>query len=367
MSKGLFQLIIGAILFLVLGYIFTDIYIYFIVSIVLAAILKPIVRAISKLQVYRVKIPRVLAVLASFLILAAFVFLFVLLFVPLISDQIGVISNLDYATFSERIGVPLKSVEDFFIEYQLTTEGNGFLVQEINNQFQTIITQIDVGNLINDFLSLTGTVFIGFLAIFFITFFLLYEMGPIRKWFISLISNKYFEVTIAAVNKIERLLTRYLFGLLMQMTAIFTLASIGLSLVGIKYALTIAMFAAIANIIPYLGPILGATFGILVGVTINPDLVSGQDYLFHIVKIASVFVVVQITDNVVWQPLIFSKSVKAHPLEIFIIIFAGATLAGILGMILAIPVYTVLRVTFIEFVSGYKRYKIFKLQTFKFR
>ena len=127
------------------------------------------------------------------------------------------------------------------------------------------------------------------------------------------------------------------------------------------------MFAAIANIIPYLGPVLGATFGILVGITINPDLVTGQDFLFHAVKIASVFVVVQVTDNIVWQPLIFSKSVKAHPLEIFIIIFAGATLAGIIGMILAIPVYTVIRVTFIEFLSGYKRYKIFKLQTLKFR
>jgi predicted PurR-regulated permease PerM len=69
---------------------------------------------------------------------------------------------------------------------------------------------------------------------------------------------------------------------------------------------------------------------------------------------------VQITDNIVLQPLIFSKSVKAHPLEIFVIIFAGASLAGVLGMIAAIPVYTIIRVVLIELYQGYKQYKIFQ-------
>ncbi|MCK5372671.1 MAG: AI-2E family transporter, partial [Cyclobacteriaceae bacterium] len=78
-------------------------------------------------------------------------------------------------------------------------------------------------------------------------------------------------------------------------------------------------------------------------------------------EIASVFAIVQLTDNVILQPLIFSKSVKAHPLEIFIIIFAGATLAGVVGMIAAIPVYTIIRVFVMEIYSGYKSYHIFKV------
>ena len=119
-------------------------------------------------------------------------------------------------------------------------------------------------------------------------------MGPIRKWVIALISNKYFEVSIAAFNKIERLLTNYLFGLLIQMIAIFTLASIGLTLIGVKYALTIALFAAVANIIPYLGPIIGAVFGILIGITITPDLITVNDYLIFMAEIAIVFAIVQI-------------------------------------------------------------------------
>ena len=99
------------------------------------------------------------------------------------------------------------------------------------------------------------------------------------------------------------------------------------------------------------------------GISTGTDLVTQQDYLLLIIEIASVFAIVQVTDNIVLQPLIFSKSVKAHPLEIFIIIFAGASLAGILGMIIAIPVYTVLRVSLGELYSGYRSYKIFRIQS----
>ena len=107
----------------------------------------------------------------SFGILAIFISFFVLLFVPLISEQVEVISAFDDITFTERIGVPLSGIENFFIENGLTQAEEGFLVAEINNQFQTIISQIDLGTVLNDVLSITGTVFIGFLAIFFITFF----------------------------------------------------------------------------------------------------------------------------------------------------------------------------------------------------
>jgi predicted PurR-regulated permease PerM len=121
------------------------------------------------------------------------------------------------------------------------------------------------------------------------------------------------------------------------------------------------LFAAIANLIPYAGPILGTIFGIVVGVSTG-DFSTDSDYSFLLFKILSVFAVVQVTDNVLLQPLIFSKSVKAHPLEIFVIIFAGAKIAGILGMIFAIPVYTIFRVSILEFYSGYKAYKIFKIK-----
>jgi len=308
-----------------------------------------------------------MAVLLSFGIFSMTIFLFTLLFVPLLSEQIGVISSLDYLTVSEKLGAPVYKLELFLIEHDLTNREQGFIINQLREQSQVLLDQINLGNVINSIISFTGSFFIGTMAILFISFFLLYEMGPIRKKFISLIPNKYFEVTIAALNKIERLLSNYLLGLFIQMISIFTLASIGLSVVGVKYAITIAMFAALANLIPYLGPVFGATFAIIVGLTVTPNLVTMQDQLVFISKVLSVFAIVQITDNILLQPLIFSKSVKAHPLEIFVIIFAGATLAGIAGMILAIPVYTVVRVYIIELYKGYNQYKIFHLQKVKLR
>jgi predicted PurR-regulated permease PerM len=147
------------------------------------------------------------------------------------------------------------------------------------------------------------------------------------------------------------------------MTSIFTIAFAGLSILNIKYAASIALFAAVSNLIPYLGPILGASFGIIVGLsTSGSGIFISNEYLVLIFKIIAVFTTVQLTDNLILQPLIFSKSVKAHPLEIFIVIFAGATIAGIPGMIAAIPAYTVIRVSVIEIIRGYRSYHIFKLK-----
>jgi predicted PurR-regulated permease PerM len=120
------------------------------------------------------------------------------------------------------------------------------------------------------------------------------------------------------------------------------------------------VFAAVANLIPYLGPILGACFGIVVGISTSGHITLSRELFILVVKILSVFGVVQVTDNVLLQPLIFSKSVKAHPLEIFVVIFAGATIAGIPGMIAAIPAYTIIRVSVIEVYAGVKGYRVFK-------
>jgi predicted PurR-regulated permease PerM len=151
-------------------------------------------------------------------------------------------------------------------------------------------------------------------------------------------------------------------GLLFQMSAIFTISYVGLSIVGVKYAASISMFAAIINLIPYMGPLVGSLFAVLIGLsTAGMHIFETNHYIILAVKILSVFAIMKIIDDMLLQPLIFSKSVKAHPLEIFIIIFAGATLTGAIGMIAAIPVYTIVRVFTLEAYRGYNSYQVFKL------
>lgn len=350
-------------LFVFLAWLFVDILVYVVIAIVISSILRPLTRYIADAQFFEIRVPRVLAVLASFVILIMVISSFVILFIPLISEQIEVLSKVDYDGLYDSVTLPLGRLEEFLIGNGLTSEPQGFLVNTLKETVLSFFTNIQFAQLLNSLISVTGNIFIGTLAVTFITFFLLYEMGSMRTKVLALVPNRYFEVTIAAYSKIERLLSNYLIGLLFQMFAVFSIASLGLSILGVKYALTIALFAAVANLIPYMGPLLGAAFGIMVGISTGAtDFVTTQDYLFLVLKISSVFAVVQITDNVVLQPLIFSKSVKAHPLEIFIIIFAGASLAGIPGMISAIPVYTILRVAILELNAGYRSYKIFKIQ-----
>jgi predicted PurR-regulated permease PerM len=346
-----------------LAWLFTDIFLYILIAVVLSALLRPLTNLITRLHIFKYRIPRFFAVILSFVTFILFISAFVVLFIPLISEQIQVIGRINYEELYSRATIPLQDLEDFMIQNNLISDEQGFLVDALRQKLVNFISTIRISNILNELLSFTGNFFVGVLAVTFITFFLLYEMGYMRKQLIGLIPNKYFEVTIAAYNKIERLLSNYLVGLLIQMFSIFSIASIGLSILGIKYALTIALFAAVANLIPYLGPILGASFGIIVGISTGSNIVTQQDFLILTIKIASVFALVQLIDNLFLQPLIFSKSVKAHPLEIFIIIFAGASLAGIPGMIVAIPVYTVLRVSFAELYSGYRSYKVFRIQS----
>lgn len=344
------------------GWYFFEIVSYVIVSFVVAAILKTPTNYMMQVRFYKVHIPRVLAIFISFAILFALIALFVYLFIPLISNQIKVISTIDFEDLVNRIMIPVRGIDDFLLRNKFISKG-GFLQDQAKEALTGLINQRTItgflSGFLNNLLSLTGNIFVGLLAVLFITFFLLYEKATYRKYFISLIPNRYFEVSIAALSKVEKLLSNYLLGLFLQMLSIFSIAVLGLLLSGVEYAVTIAVFAAVANLIPLLGPFLGATFGLLVGISTNVGLSDPQVYLFLIIKILSVFSIVQLTDNLFLQPLILSKSVKAHPLEIFLIVFVGANLAGPLGMVIAIPTYTVLRVTFSEFYRGYRQYQVF--------
>ncbi len=348
--------------FIFLAWFFSNIFIYVIISLVVSAILRPLVNTLNRRLIFNIEVPRFLSVFVSFIAFVSLIALFVFLFIPLLSEQVRIFTELIRSeTFMGKIFTPLSRLEEMLIRYDLTSESEGFLIESAKSAFSSLILEIKYAEIFTNVISITGSLLVGILAVIFITFFLLYEKGLIKQNMIKMIPNRYFEVSIAALYKIEKLLSNYMFGLIIQMISIFTIAFVGLSIFGIKYAASIALFAAVINLIPYLGPLLGAFFGIFVAISTSAQLVNNNELLFMVIKVIGVFSVVQLTDNMVLQPLIFSKSVKAHPLEIFIIIFAGTTLAGIPGMIAAIPVYTIVRVTAIEVHKGYKSYHIFKV------
>lgn len=360
MNRVLLKALVVLSIIITLGWYFSNISLYFLFSLVIAAVLRPLTNRINNLYIIGQPIPRALAIVISFASIIAIVTLLILLFIPLFRTQFELLRALDSTYLYEQIQKPVEYVESLLIKYNLTSNEPGFLLGKIKESVLMSIGRMDFQGFINNFISTTSSLLISILAITFISFFLLWENGLLRRNLINLVPNPYFELSVSTVHKVERLLSNYLLGLLIQMTAIFTLASTGLLIADIDYAISIAVFAAVTNLIPYAGPVMGATFGIFVGLSTG-NFPETSDVYFFFAKILSVFAIVQLCDNIFFQPMIFSKSVKAHPLEIFVIIFVGAKIAGVLGMVFAIPVYTLFRVSFSEFYRGYKDYSIFKI------
>jgi len=196
---------------------------------------------------------------------------------------------------------------------------------------------------------------IALLSVFFVAFFFLREQGLFGKIVAAIVPNKYESQGVHALDEAATLLIRYFLGVTIQIIIITLFVTLALTLLGVKNALLIGFFAALMNVIPYLGPLLGATFAVIITISSNLDVESFYSVLLPLIlKVLSVFAIMQLLDNFTLQPFIFGKSVKAHPLEIFIVVLMGAKIGGILGMVLAIPMYTILRVVARVFMSEFK-------------
>jgi predicted PurR-regulated permease PerM len=204
--------------------------------------------------------------------------------------------------------------------------------------------------LITPMLNLFSHALIGFFAVSFIAFFLLRD----RSYFSGLILPVFPPAIRAPLREIlsstRRLLLRYFGGVALQVGLITLLISIGLLVSGLPFtlAITIGFFVGLFNIVPYVGPLIGGAFGLTMVISAHIDAPFTAITVPLLVKTCIVFIVVQIIDNLILQVYLFGKSIQAHPLEIFLVIFMGGSLAGIPGMILAVPAYTLVRLVAIQ-------------------
>ncbi len=211
-----------------------------------------------------------------------------------------------------------------------------------------------IPKLLGSFVGFFGNILITLLSVFFIAFFFLKEKGLFTKMVTFLVPNGQEEKANHAIEDSSKLLIRYFVGLLAQALIITLVTTLILKLLGIKNALLMAFCFAIFNLIPYIGPILGNLFGVLIVISSNLDVGFYDVMLPKIIKTIVVFAIMQLLDNFLVQPNIFSRSVKAHPLEIFLVVLMGAKIGGVAGMVLAIPAYTVLRVLAKVFLSEFE-------------
>ena len=358
MSKNLKYILIG-IGIIILGIIFwyfKSIISYLIVSAILALIGNPLVDFLSKIKIKQFTIPRSVSAGITLAVFWVLLLTFFRIFIPLIADQAKELSSVNTYEILKSLKGPVSGMEDF-IGTLPVTGGENFSVQSYLSDKITSI--VDVSMLSDFFGSLTGAmgdIFIAIFSISFISFFFLKDKGLFSQG-ILVFTPVAHEVKMKKVFiSSKKLLIRYFIGLAIEVCLITILVSTGLYIAGLNFdtAVVVGLFAGIMNVIPYVGPIIGAIFGIVIGIATHLNLEFYTELLPLIGYIVIVFMIVQIIDNIFFQPLIYSSSVNAHPLEIFLVISVAGSLAGITGMIVAVPVYTLLRVIAREFLYGFK-------------
>jgi predicted PurR-regulated permease PerM len=208
--------------------------------------------------------------------------------------------------------------------------------------------------LFGNIVGMVGNFSVALASITFMLFFFLREEDMFERAVLAFVPARKESETRTVISRIKRLLSRYFLGMALEIMGITLYVWAFLWLLGVPNALLLGFVAALLNTIPYLGPLIGAAFGAVLTITANIDADFATVTIPLLVKLGLVFWTMQMLDNYFLQPWIFSQSVMAHPMEIFLVIIVGAKFSGVLGMVLAVPAYTVLRVIAAEFLTNIK-------------
>ena len=344
--NSLFKSIFYLISLILIGFIIYELKII-VGYLIIASILTLLGRPVVKLLTSKLKFGSTLASIVAISFILIVISGVISLLIPLVLEQGKNLSLLNVNAFQDKINT-------------LYTEFNGYL-----NKFNIDLSQslIDIEGLtknsveaipvlLNSVGSILGSITLGILSVIFITFFLLKDGEYFEKIFTQLFPTKMKKRIEKSLIEIKVLLSRYFLGLLFQITILFTIYTIILLIFGVKDAVVIAFLCALLNLIPYIGPFIG----IILMSFLTMTSYLGEDFSSVIIP-KTIYVIIgyvfaQLIDNFLSQPYIFSNSIKSHPLEIFLVILSGGILFGIVGMILAIPLYTVIKVFLKVFFSN---------------
>lgn len=333
---------------------FISIIVYIIIAAVFSFLGRPLFNLLDKIQIKKIKIPKAISSFISLFVIWFAFFLFFRIITPLITSEIHELSNININSVLATLDEPIKTIEVLVQKINNSQDFN--LTQFLTTKLTTIAKGIQINNIFQTIAGTIGDIFIAIFAISFISFFFIKDSTLFQKMILFALPTKYEDVMKKTLESIQKLLVRYFFGILIEVLIIMILNTVGHSLLiglDLSVAILIGLIAGLLNIIPYVGPIIGTVVGLLIGLLTNLDLKFYDELLPMLGYMSLIFISIQIIDNVILQPIIYGNSVHAHPLEIFLVIMIAGSIAGILGMVLAIPAYTVLRVVAKAFFNKY--------------
>ncbi len=353
---------VSAALILALCWYFRSVILYVVLAAVVSLLGKPVMNLLRKMRFRGRELPDwLMAVMALCLILSVFLVIFTQV-IPVVASIVQSItanySSSDYSLPVESFMVTVDNINAWLISH-FPQFGPDF---RIENSVGAFIRRVfDLGSIttaIEYIASFFVSFGVGIFSVVFISFFFVKDPMLFRKIVGAIVPDRIELKVIDAIGDIEHLLSRYFVGLLVEVIGVALLNFLGLWLVagvGMNAALGIAFITGIMNIIPYVGPLVGTVLGTILA-TVLKFSVGGVSVHFwgFVVLLVAIFMVTQLVDNFLFQPLIYSRSIKSSPLEIFIVLLVAGNVAGVFGMLVAIPAYTVVRVVAGHFFSDVK-------------
>lgn len=354
----------GIAIIAALCWYFKSVLTYILVAVVVSLVAKPLMGLLQKLRIKGRKAPDWLLAALSLLLVIGILLSVIVMIIPVISNIVKDISLVNIENAVKSVSVPLAEFNEF-LRSRVPSLGEGFkievtILQEVQKMFNPAVFSSMIGSAAS-FLTNFG---IGLFSVVFIGFFFIKDDGLFTKIVCSLVPDRHEETTERAISDIGYLLSRYFIGVLLEIAGVALINFIGLLLIarlGFNAAIGIAFLTGIFNVIPYVGPLLGGALGTVLGLIIKftsatPIGLDVNFWIFTAILIA-IFCFTQLVDNFVYQPLIYSTSIKSKPLEIFIVLLIVGHIGGPLGMIIAIPCYTVVRVIAFRFFGHIKAIK----------
>ena len=348
LAKGILRalgIIIGIFLILYFLYEIQSVIVYIAIAAVISLIGRPIVLFLRR----RLKFNNTIAVIVTMILFLGLLAGLIVLFIPLIIEQGHNLSLLNIDQLQRNVEDIYVQIINYFGVHQIDVEQS---LKESN-----LISKIDFGiipNFLNSIISGFGSFSIGLFSVLFISFFFLKDSKLFEDGIMVFIPNDKESRSRTSFTKIKDLLSRYFVGLILQILILFVIYTAVLLIFGIKNAIVIAFLCALLNLVPYVGPLVSAVLIFVLSMSSNLGESFSEVILPKTIYVMIGFVIAQLVDNFFSQPFIFSKQMKSHPLEIFLIILIAGILFGIVGMIVAIPTYTALKVILKEFLSHYK-------------
>ncbi|MBP3565118.1 MAG: AI-2E family transporter [Alistipes sp.] len=353
--QGIMRFTVGALLtaaILFLVWYFSAVVIYILVAAVLAIMGRPLVNWLSRQHIGKFLMPRWVAATITLIVIAVIFTSVFSLFIPLVFNKINEFAHLDFKQVLASVEEPISHAQTYLQRTFALPETQFSLSDTLISSLKEFINYNTLNSTFTSIINIALSTLISVFSIAFITFFFLKEDGLFYSMVTAMFPDRLQANVTRALDSISVLLARYFTGIFTESLILMVIISTIMILFGMKTdnALLIGLVMGVMNVIPYAGPLMGGILSAFIGI-VTP--IAGYTATHTAMIICITLFCIKGFDDFVLQPTIYSERVKAHPLEIFLVILIAGYMAGILGMLFAIPSYTVLRVLAKEFFSEF--------------